>query len=69
MTYKVTIVFGTEEVCLYENDPSQLEGLLQTNHANTFTFDTEQELSAFLLGVEEACGWLDYTIVKDDYWF
>lgn len=29
----------------------------------TYSFDTEAELTAFMLGVDECDGWLDYTIV------
>ena len=32
--------------------------------ACTYEFNTHEELSAFLTGVDEAGGWLDYEIVK-----
>jgi hypothetical protein len=37
-----------------------------TNTACPYTFDTLAELDAFLLGVEEANGWMDYLIVDKD---
>lgn len=32
----------------------------------TYTFDTGKEADAFLKGVEEGNGWLDYAVIGDD---
>ena len=32
----------------------------------TYTFDTGKEAEAFLKGVEEGNGWLDYAVIGDD---
>jgi len=32
----------------------------------TYAFDTEEEKEMFLLGVDAACGWLEYHIEGDD---
>jgi hypothetical protein len=36
------------------------------NVTSTYAFDTDAELSAFLKGVDEACGWMDYEVVEDE---
>ncbi len=35
--------------------------------ADTYTFKTHGELTAFVLGVEEGNGWNDYSVVKEGY--
>ena len=32
----------------------------------TYAFDTEEEKEMFLLGVDAACGWLEYRIEGDE---
>ena len=32
----------------------------------TYAFDTEEDREMFLLGVDAACGWLEYRIEGDD---
>ena len=32
----------------------------------TYAFDTEEDKEMFLLGVDAACGWLEYHIEGDD---
>jgi hypothetical protein len=49
-SFFVTIFWG-ESQTRQENDPC------------TYEFATSQELEAFLLGVDEANGWMDYEIV------
>jgi hypothetical protein len=50
--YKVKIFWGT--------DPATNDG--KPCH---YSFKTEAELDAFLLGVDEAAGWLEYEIIED----
>jgi len=52
MQTSVTILWG-EEQTRKEND-----------HC-TYKFNTKAELNAFLMGVDEASGWLEYEIVED----
>ena len=51
MSIKMTIAWGQ---CPCED---QIE---------TYTFDTGKEAEAFLKGVEEGNGWLDYAVIGDD---
>lgn len=50
--HEVKILWGSEEA-RKENEPIEYE------------FDTELELLAFLHGVDEASGWLDYEIIDE----
>jgi len=34
--------------------------------ASTYSFKTEAEFDAFMQGVEEACGWLEYEVVEEE---
>jgi len=52
----VTIAWGERN---YQND----------NPITTFRFNTEKELDAFLQGVNEANGWLDYATIGKGYMF
>lgn len=52
--FKVKIVWGSTESNYTEKQPC------------TYSFKTEEELTAFLDGVEEACGWMDYEVVDED---
>lgn len=38
----------------------------EADSVSEYEFDSQQELDAFLLGVEEANGYLDYEIVEGD---
>lgn len=53
--YQVEIRWGGEET--REENPDEY---------SVYTFDTEAELNAFLLGVTESNEWMDYEIVKDN---
>jgi hypothetical protein len=39
---------------------------LDGRRPQTYQFDTEIELNAFIKGVEEASGWLEYEIIDED---
>ena len=54
-TKKITIIFGTEAV--KGIDPVE-EGL----NKKTYEFETQAELNAFLKGVDEGNGWLEYEV-------
>lgn len=57
--FSVRIRWGTEATRaeMYSADPED---------AAYYDFATEAELAAFLLGVAEGDGWLDYEIVQDE---
>ena len=38
---------------------------LGDDQTKTYEFDTEKELDAFLYGVDEANGWLEYEIIEE----
>ncbi len=57
-TKKITIIFGTEAV--KGIDPVE-EGL----NKKTYEFETQAELNAFLKGVDEGNGWLEYEVQDD----
>jgi len=38
---------------------------LPDSKASTYQFDTEKEMEAFLYGVDEGNGWLDYDVVEE----
>ena len=57
-TKKITIIFGTEAV--KGIDPVE-EGL----NKKTYEFETQAELNAFLKGVDEGNGWLEYEIQEN----
>lgn len=56
----VKILFGSEAVRDYEdgNSKKKLEKLIQE-----FTFNTQEEINAFLLGLNVSQGWEDYLII------
>ena len=55
MKKKITIILGTEAV--KGIDPVE-EGL----NKKTYEFETQTELNAFLKGVDEGNGWLEYEV-------
>lgn len=60
----IKIIFGTDHVRNY------LEGNSIGNEDNIgglyeYTFNTEDEVKAFLLGIDEAMGWQDYHILEE----
>ena len=50
MTKKITIHWGTDK------DPKDKE---------TYTFETEEQLKYFMMGVDEGNGWLEYEVIDD----
>ena len=55
MKKKITIIFGTEAV---KGIGPVEEGL----NKKTYEFETQTELNAFLKGVDEGNGWLEYEV-------
>lgn len=57
--FEKKIIFGEEETRAYED--GAIDGLNPT----TVSFATQAELNAYLEGVDEAIGWLNYAVVDD----
>lgn len=60
--FSTTIVFGQQATKLYANGEFCDEILNEWGSVEIFTFPTEAEQNAFLIGVKATCGWLDYAI-------
>ncbi len=58
----ISILFGESEVKKYEETNSLIN--LNDNVTN-YSFDSEQEKNAFLLGLESAKGWQDFVLIKN----
>tara|TARA_Y100001937_G_C7006022_1_gene278724 strand:- start:29 stop:220 length:192 start_codon:yes stop_codon:yes gene_type:complete len=59
---KITMIWGTEAV-------KGIEKPEDGHTRKTYTFNTEAEKKAFLLGVSECDGWDDYTTADElEYW-
>jgi hypothetical protein len=59
----ITIIFGTSAVSGYQdNDPDYLEDGAE----ETFKFNTEAEVDAFLQGIEAMDGWMAYCVKNGD---
>jgi len=41
------------------------EGFASKDTEMSYSFDTESEKDAFLYGIDEASGWLDYEVIKE----
>jgi len=54
---KIRIIWGTETV-------RKIEKPIKGYTDITYSFDTEKELKAFLKGVDEANGWLEYQTLQ-----
>ena len=64
-SFTVTILFGSCAVSSYERgmslDKAKDEGSLET-----FSFRTQDELTAFMTGLDAGNGWLDYSIISGE---
>jgi len=56
---KVRIIWGTEAV-------RKIEKTIKGYTDKIYTFKTENELNAFLKGVDESNGWLEYQIEEKE---
>ena len=50
MTKKITIHWGTNK---------------EPHDKKSYTFETEEQLKYFMMGVDEANGWLEYEVIDD----
>ena len=50
MTKKITIHWGIDK---------------ETHDKKSYTFETEEQLKYFMMGVDEANGWLEYEVIDE----
>ena len=50
MTKKITIHWGSDK---------------EPHNKETYTFETEEQLKYFMMGVDEADGWLEYEVIDE----
>ena len=50
MTKKITIHWGTDK---------------EPHDKKSYTFETEEQLKYFMMGVDEANGWLEYEVIDE----
>ena len=73
-TYSKTYVLGTEAVREYEDAVDNhtkwsVSSLCDCGSVATGSFDTQAELDAYIQGIEDAVGWLEYAeMMTDDQW-
>ena len=72
--YSKTYVLGTEAVREYEDAVDNhtkwsVSSLCDCGSVATGSFDTQAELDAYIQGIEDAVGWLEYAeMMTDDQW-
>lgn len=60
--YSVQIVWGSyDSACAGDGDWGKME-----NKPSEYRFKTQEEMDAFLYGVEEANGWMDYHVLTEE---
>ena len=63
--HEATIIFGSGAARLYHDGTTDPEVLREHGTIETYSFETEREKLHFLRGIEEAIGWLDFTLAED----
>lgn len=62
-TYKVTVILGSDAVREYfDNSKATIKSLKTLGDVVKITFSTKAELDAYLTGLSDSDGWLDYAI-------
>jgi len=62
-TYKVTVILGSDAVREYfDNSKATIKSLKTLGDVVKRTFSTKAELDAYLTGLSDSDGWLDYAI-------
>ena len=62
----VTIVFGDSATRRYAEGENSLEKLAGHGSVETFGYDTQAELDAFIEGLDAMNGWMDYCVYMGD---
>ena len=62
---RLTIVFGLAATRAYQDGERDQEVLNRIGRFKYFSFESLEEMNAFILGIEEAVGYLDTHFVED----
>jgi len=62
---KVILIFGTEATDAFANKNGITKDEIEQKGAWSEYLGKPEEVSAFLLGVDEAIGWMEYDIAKE----
>ena len=61
--YCITVLYGSDQVKKFSNSETFSEEEIN-EYVKFYSFETKKELDAFILGLEEANGWLDLIYVE-----
>lgn len=62
-SHKVTVIFGTDAVREYsDNSRATIKSLNELGSVVKRSFSTKAELDAYLTGLEDSDGWMEYAI-------
>lgn len=61
MKYNLEVIFGKEQVLKFSNNESFTEEEIELN-VKQYQFNSEEEKQAFIKGLYEALGWIDFYI-------
>ena len=63
---EIEIIWGTDAVRAYRDwdDDTTWEQIEELGQISKYNFNTEEELKAFIHGVDEASGWMEYYVVQ-----
>lgn len=61
---QVKVIFGSDQVRNFFNGMNKDDEL--SGGLFEYSFETEAETNAFLLGIEQAMGWLDYYVLEEN---
>jgi len=63
--HRIAVVYGVAATRLFHDGERDAAALSQVGKFKEYTFETVQELNAFILGVEDATGYLDSLFIED----
>lgn len=66
MKHTVTVIFGKEQVIKINNGEELTSDELRLN-VKEYSFDTENEKRAFIRGVDETAGWIEYCVPEFEF--
>lgn len=64
MSYKIRVILGEQIINHYE-ETGELD--LDLGAVKELEFETEREMSWYLLGLEDAYGWGNYMVESDEF--
>ena len=62
---ELTVVFGLAATRAYQDSERDKDVLNRLGRIKSFSFDSLEEMNAFILGIEEAVGYLDTHFVEE----